>query len=168
MSEDPFAWYQLVHKYPSQFKKYLKIFADTKQGIFDTLLTTPPPPDEEDLIPCPHCDKLFGSHAMKTHLFSKHGIKNSTRYKIIGSVCLCCLRSMGTRTRLLRHILYRNKSCQNYYNLCVADADKAVFDAAEHDTAEHDKNLRKQGFSIYFSDIPSTTLPGPKGFIREG
>ena len=75
---------------------------------------------------------------------------------------------MGTRTRLLRHILYRNKSCQNYYNLCVVDADKAVFDAAEHDTAEHDKNLRKQGFSIYFSDIPSTTLPGPKGFIREG
>ena len=75
---------------------------------------------------------------------------------------------MGTRTRLLRHILYRNKYCQKYYDQVVPDADKAIFDAAEHDTAEHDKNLRKQGFNILFSDIPSTTLPGPKGFLREG
>ena len=43
VTEDPYAWYQLVHKYPSQFKKYLKVFADTKQGIFDSLLSTPLP-----------------------------------------------------------------------------------------------------------------------------
>ena len=75
---------------------------------------------------------------------------------------------MGTRTRLLRHISYRTKHCQKCYDHVVPDADKAVLDAAEHEAAEHDKNLRKQGFSILFSDIPSTTLPGPNGFSSEG
>ena len=66
VTDDPYAWYQLVHNYPSRFQKYFKIFADTKQGSFDTLLSTPPPPDEDDVLPCPHCDKCFGSHATVT------------------------------------------------------------------------------------------------------
>ena len=80
VTADPYAWYQLVHNFPSQFKKYLKLFADTKQGSFDSLISTPPPPDEDVLITCPHCDKRFVPHAMKTHLFSKHGIKKP--YKV--------------------------------------------------------------------------------------
>ena len=105
---------------------------------------------------------------MKTHLFSKHGIKNPVRYKIANSTCLRCLRNFGTRSRLLRHVLHRCKLCAKYYSLYVPNMDIEEFKVAEHQTAEDDKNLKKNGFSILYSQIPSVVLSGPKGFIREG
>ena len=87
--------------------------------------------------------------------------------RITGSTCLRCLRNFATRTRLLRHVLYRSKICASYYNQSVPIVDVESFKIAEQDTANDDKVLRKNGFSIYHSETPSVVLSGPKGFLRD-
>jgi hypothetical protein len=84
------------------------------------------------------CVYVGAREQMRIHLSSKHGIKNPVRKKMSGSVCFGCMRDFETRSRCLRHVLYRVKACENYIFWNVQDLEEDVLVRVEAQTNRDD------------------------------
>ena len=98
---------------------------------------------------------------MALHRFRKHGIKNVWRSYVNITHCLVCLKEFGSRERVINHVRFKSKVCQNQLYLrgpLLSEDEASNLDQAD---ATLNVKLYSKGQRRHHVSSPVVRLPGP-------
>ena len=116
---------------------------------------------KDELFTCNICgDQVYGSHALGSHKWKIHRIKNEIRRHCDGSVCYCCLVDFRTRQNLIHHY-YRSKKCKAWVLVKIPPLSTEQQTILDADDAVKVALLKRHLKKYNYTDVPSYKTIGP-------